>query len=190
MDNKHRSLLILLTATLVISGCAALLPRTTAVTKSPWKSYKDVVNSYEQVIPEKSTVNEIRKLGFDIYSTPNLKILSYVDIATATQMLKKEELGKGMVACLRAQHLCNGYVFEPQVAKSKRYGNFFLDVFKFRRQTETLGWKFKATFLVVDSVVLDKFWSGEPLVDQQKLEVNPLGPFQDFGTAIVGPVLD
>jgi len=188
--DKHRSLLIVLTATLVFSGCAALLPRTTVVTKSPWKSYKDVVNSYEQVIPEKSTVHEIRKLGFDIYSTPNLKILSYVDIATATQMLKKEELGKGMVACLRAQHLCNGYVFEPQVAKSKRYGNFFLDVFKFRRQTETLGWKFKATFLVVDSVVLDKFWSGEPLVDQQKLEVNPLGPFQDFGTAIVGPVLD
>lgn len=187
--DKHGSLLIVVMTTLVFSGCASLLPRTISVTKSPWKSYTEVVASYDKVIPNKSTVMEIRKLGFDIYSTPNLKILSFVDIAVATQTLKREELGSGIEACLKVRNMCYGYVFEPQVVKSHRYGNFWLDTLNFKRQVKESGWKYKATFLVVDAVVVDKFWSGEPLVDQDKEIVNPLGPLQELGSMFSGPQL-
>ena len=187
--DRYRSLLIAFMTTLIVSGCAALLPRSSSVTKSPWKSYKEVVSAYDKVVPNTSTINDIRKLGFDIYSTPNLKILSYVDIAFATQSLKKDEVSNGIVTCLRAQSMCNGYVFEPQVVRNKRYGNFWLDLFKFKRKTETSGWRYKATILVVDAVVVDKFWSGEPVVDQERVEVNPLGPLQELNTFISYPKL-
>lgn len=185
--NKQLAFLIGLTTFLMIHGCAVLLPRSTSVTKSPWKSYTEVVSAYDKVVTKKSTTNDLKKLGFDVYSTVNLKILSYVDIAVATQTLKKDEVSNGIVACLRAQNMCNGYVFEPQVIHSERYGNFWLDVFRFKRKTKMSGWKYKATFLVVDSVVVDKFWSGEPLVDQDQEDINPLGPLQELGNMLSTP---
>ena len=179
--DKRRLLLIVSVTTLIISGCAALLPRASFVAKSPWKSYDAVINSYEKIVPDRTTVQEMKKLGFDIYSTPNLKILSYVDIAVASQAMKKEDTSSGIVACLKAQNQCNGYVFEPQVVKSKRYGNFWLDIFYFKRSTLETGWKFKASFLVINNIVVEKYWSGEPKINQDKEVVNPLGPIQEFG---------
>lgn len=184
MDRK-RSFLLCFMTTLLISGCAALLPRASSVTNSPWKSYGAVVNSYEQVVPDRTTVHEMKKLGFDIYSTPNLKILSYVDVAVASQSMKKEETSSGILACLKAQSLCNGYVFEPQVVKSQRYGNFWKDIFYFKRQTKETGWKFKASFLVINDIVVDKYWSGEPQIDQDKQVINPLGPIQELGSILM-----
>lgn len=157
--------LILLILAFMTYGCAALLPRSSSVTNSPWKTYKEVVYAYNGVVPHKSTIGDIKKLGFDIYSTSNLKVLSYVDIAVATASLKREGLGNGIEACLLVRDFCTGYVFEPQVANSNRYGNFWLDTFNFKRRTNDSGWKFRASFLIVDSVVVEKFWYGEPLVN-------------------------
>lgn len=171
----------------ILSGCAALLPRSTTVTNSPWKTYQEVVAAYNKVAPHKSTVGDIKKLGFDIYSTTNLKVLSYVDIAVATATLKREGLGNGIEACLLVRDKCTGYVFEPQVANSNRNGNFWLDAFNFKRKTNVSGWKFKASFLVVDDVVVEKFWYGEPLINIDKQVVNPLGPLQDIGTILSVP---
>lgn len=186
--DKHRSLLIIVSMTaLILAGCAALLPRSTTVTNSPWKTYKEAIDAYDNVVPNRSTVKDIKKLGFNIYSTSNLKILSYVDIAVATQSLKRDELGNGINTCLKVRDLCTGYVFEPQVANSDRYGNFWLDIFNFRRKTKESGWKFKATFLIVDTVVVEKFWYGEPLVNLDKKVVNPLGPLQEIGNIISIP---
>jgi hypothetical protein len=176
-----------LATTLLLSGCAALLPRSSSITNSPWKSYKEVVDAYNKVVPHESTVSDIKKLGFNIYSTSNLKILSYVDIAVATSTLKKTERGRGIDACLKVRDKCNGYVFEPQVANSNRYGNFWLDTFNFQRKTKESGWRFKASFLIIDAVVVEKFWYGEPLVNLDREIVNPLGPIQDIGTIISAP---
>ena len=171
---------------LIATGCAALLPRSTLVTNSPWKSYKEVVTAYDNVIPNRSTISDIKKLGFDIYSTPNLKILSYVDVAVATQSLKKGELSSGTEACLKVQTLCTGYAFEPQVVNNHRYGNFWLDTFNFNRRSKETGWRFKASFLIIDTVVVDKYWSGEPQVDHDKEIINPLGQLQEVGNIISG----
>lgn len=188
MDKQRLLLLIVVfTTTLIVPGCAALLPRSSTVVNSPWKSYIEAVEAFDSVVPTKSTVNDIGKLGFNIHSTSNLKILSYVDIAVATQTLKREELGNGIDACLRVRELCTGYVFEPQVVKSHRYGNFLLDIFNFKRETKESGWKLKATFLVVDSVVVEKFWYGEPLINLDRNIVNPLGPLQEIGNIISFP---
>jgi hypothetical protein len=174
-------ILIVLVTLMTVSGCAALLPRSTTITNSPWKSYQEVANAYNEVIPSKSTVHDIKKLGFNIYSTSNLKILSFVDLAVATSTLKRDELGSGIDTCLRVRDQCTGYIFEPQVANSNRYGNFWLDIFNFKKKTKESGWRFRASFLVVNSIVVEKFWYGEPLVNLDREVINPLGPVQELG---------
>jgi len=187
MDRHTFLHIIVLMTTLIATGCAALLPHSSSVTKSPWKSYKEVVDAYNSVVINESTVTDIKKRGFNVYSTSNLKVLSFVDIAAATSTLELKDMGRGISTCLRVRDLCTGYVFEPQVAKTDRYGNFWLDILNFRRKTKESGWKFKATFLVVDSVVVEKFWYGEPLINLDKVVVNPLGPFQEIGNIIQAP---
>ena len=174
-------------ATFVISGCASLLPHSYSVTHSPWKSYKEVVDAYNTVVINKSTVTDIKKVGFNIYSTSNLKVLSFVDIAAATSTLELKDMGKGITKCLKVRDFCSGYIFEPQVAQTDRYGNFWLDILNFRKRTRDTGWKFKASFLVVDSVVVEKYWYGEPMINVEKTVVNPLGPFQEIGNIISTP---
>ncbi len=187
MNKQNLPYIVVFMTALIFSGCASLLPRTTTVTNSPWKTYQEVLYAFDNVAPHKSTVTDIKKLGFNIYSTSNLKVLSYVDIAVATSSLKREGLGNGIEACLKVRYLCTGYVFEPQIANSNRYGNFWLDTFNFKRKTRQSGWKFRASFLIVDAVVVEKFWYGEPLIDLDQEVVNPLGPFQEIGNFLSAP---
>ena len=63
--------------------------------------------------------------------------------------------------------------------------HFWLDLLNFRRKTRETGWKFKALFVIVDDVVVDKLWSGDPYIVQERDTRNPLGPFQDFGGLIM-----
>lgn len=190
--NRQKLLLriiVFMTAS-IVAGCAALLPHSSSVTHSPWKSYKEVVDAYNTVVINKSTVTDIKKVGFNIYSTSNLKVLSFVDIAAATSTLELKDMGRGITTCLKVRDQCSGYIFEPQVTKSDRYGNFWLDILNFRRKTRDSGWRFKATFLVVNSVVVEKFWYGEPLINLEKSIVNPLGPFQEIGNIISTPKIN
>jgi hypothetical protein len=179
--------IIVIMTTVIFSGCAALLPHSSSVTRSPWKSYKEVVDAYNTVVINKSTVTDIKKVGFNVYSTSNLKVLSFVDIAAATSTLELKDMGRGITQCLKVRDFCSGYIFEPQVAKSDRVGNFWLDILNFKRKTRDSGWKFKATFLIVDSVVVEKYWYGEPLINLEKTIINPLGPFQEIGNIISTP---
>ena len=170
---------VLLPALLLCSGCASLLPSTKDVTRTPWNSYEDVRTAYGKVEPNTTTVKQLRTLGFNIYSSPNVKILNYVDIAVATQSIKFEDLSGGLAKCLKAGNNCRGYEFEPKVRYDKRYGNFWLDFFNFRRKTRGTGWQFKADFFVIDDIVVEKIWSGTPFIHIENDQKNPLGPLQE-----------
>jgi hypothetical protein len=50
------------------------------VTKSPWNSFKQAMSAYDKIILNQTTIEELQQLGFNPYSTPNVKILSYLDI--------------------------------------------------------------------------------------------------------------
>lgn len=67
----------------------------------------------------------------------------------------------------------------------ERFGNFWLDIFNFRRKSKGTGWRFKAVFLVIDDIVVDKFWNGDPKIVMDTDARNPLGPLQDAGTIIL-----
>jgi len=182
---KNRMLTVFFIIACIFSGCAALLPSAKEISKSRWKTYADCKASFDSVIPNKTTARQLRTHGFDLYSTPNIRILNYIDIAVATQSIKKEELDTGLQMCLNAKNNCRGYEFNPSYITSERYGNFWVDLFNFKRQTKDRGWRFKATFVIVDNVVVEKLWSGDPNIAQDHETRNPLGPFQEFGGRLI-----
>jgi hypothetical protein len=168
-------------AGLMISGCSAMLPSSREVSISPWRNYSAVKVAYDHVIPHKTTIQQLNDNGFNFFSTPNVRILNYLDIAAATQSIKWDYLDIDLQRCLEAKIKCQGYEFEPRDIRYKNYGNAFLDIFNFRRKIKQSGWSFKALFLVMDDTVIYKLWSGVPNIEINKDFKNPLGPLQDPG---------
>ena len=72
-----------------------------------------------------------------------------------------------------------GIQFISQEIRSERYGNFWLDFFNFKRKTMDKGWRFKALFVVVDNIVVEKLWSGDPNVYMDREAKNPLVLLQE-----------
>ena len=185
MESWRRPLLIILLFCCILSGCAALLPKEKRVTNTPWASFDAAKAAYEKVTPNTTTVKELKSYGFNLYSTPNIRIMNHLDIAATTIPLKMEDLSEGITLCLESRDKCTAYEFEPQIVSGKRYGNFWLDFFNFKRKTRENGWRFKALFVVVDDVVVEKYWSGNPLIDRDHEKVNPLGPLQDSASILI-----
>lgn len=170
--------LIMVICLLLQIGCTTLLPKSKTIAESPWKDYMDAKRSFDAITIGRTTVDDLKQLGFDVKASPNLKILSYLDIASSVQPIPIPELDPGLQACIRARADCHAYVFEPSRIYSKRIGNFWLDVFNFRRKTHQTGWRFKALIVFVNHTVAYKLSSGEPQVDTMQDQINPLGPIQ------------
>ena len=179
MKWTHLIIATVLPALVLCYGCASLLPTAKDTTKFPWNSFEEARTAYNKVVPNTTTVKQLRDLGFNIYSSPNLKVLNYVDIAVATQSIKSQDFDGGIERCLRARNNCRGYQFEPSFLKDERYGNFWLDLFNFKRKNRQTGWRFIAVFFVIDDLVIEKVWSGSPSILIEKEGKNPLGPFQE-----------
>lgn len=181
-----KTVLFLLLVTQV--GCTNLLPRSKAITESPWEEYAAAKESYDSITIGKTTVEDLQKLGFDIKSSPNIKILNYLDISAMLLGIQAKDLDPGLQACLGARSDCRAYVFEPKRSYSKRVGNFWLDILNFKRKTHETGWRFKALVVFVNHHVAYKLSSGEPKIDQITDQVNPLGPLQAPADILTGAV--
>jgi hypothetical protein len=185
MKRIRPPLLTILILCCILSGCVALLPKEKKVTNTPWKTFDEAKAAFEKVAPRATTTTQLKMIGFNLYSTPNIRIMNYLEVAATTIPLKEADLSEGLALCLKAQNKCTAYEFEPQVINSKRYGNFWLDLFNFQRKTSDKGWRFRALFVVVDNVVVEKFWSGNPLIDLDQDRVNPLGPLQESAGGMI-----
>jgi len=172
---------------LQLSACSSALPKTEDETKSPWNSFAEAMTAYELVELNKTTVNDLRQLGFDPYTTPNVKILSYLDIIqkfVPNNAVKLEQLPLSVRACLAKQERCMAYEAHPGTVKRRRVGSMFLDLLKFKRKTIETGWRFNALMVLDDGVVVYKVWSGVPIIDSEKTRKNPLGPLQGAGGSL------
>ena len=160
------------------------MPSGKTTTESPWKEYSDAKGAFDQITIGKTTDEDLEKLGFGTKKSPNLKILSYLDVASTVQPIPIPELDPGLQACLRARSDCRAYVFEPNRIFTKRVGNFWLDILSFRQKTHETGWRFKALIVFVNHHVAYKLSSGEPKIDQRQDQINPLGPLQNPASMI------
>ena len=48
-----------------VAGCSALLPRSEALTIGPWQSFEEAQRTFDQIIPHKTTVADLKRLKLE-----------------------------------------------------------------------------------------------------------------------------
>ncbi len=175
-----------------LSGCGNALPREENNVRSRWASFEEAMADYEKIIPFETTKKELAELGFDPYTQPNIRILSYLDVIQRfmpNHSITLDDLDEAVSFCIKSRAQCIAYEAQPQKTKSKRVGNVALDMMTFKRRTLRSGWSFYALILINDGIVVYKVWSGEPIVSGEKIRKNPLGPLQGLDSSAVKQVL-
>ncbi|MEZ5529410.1 MAG: hypothetical protein R3E57_05705 [Porticoccaceae bacterium] len=173
---------------MALTGCGSSLPKGEAKTQSQWQTFEEAKVAYDNIVLHETTTADLRELGFDPYSAPNVRILSYLDIIRAfspNDSVKPDDLPPSVRACIKAREECLAYEATPSVSSSKRVGNVVLDLLKFKRERIRTGWNFNALVVIDHDIVVYKIWSGMPIIDEMETRKNPLGPIQDsIGSAV------
>jgi hypothetical protein len=173
----------------MFTACAALLPHSTITTQSPWENFDSAKLTYDKIIPGTTTVDTLKKMGFDPFLTPNIKIMNVTEVEAIflpNPSIKKEDLDIGIQKCIESAERCTAYQILPSMLAVKRIGNFWLDLFTFKRHTINTGWEFKGLIIIVDNVVSYRDPpGGRPLIHTDQIDVKPLGPIQEIGTVII-----
>lgn len=174
----------LLGLSVLASGCQSLLPESAAEAGITWKSFGEAKEAIERIVPYETTRNDLWAAGLDPQTTPSITILSYSDILqrfAAGSAMRPEDFDRGIRQCVGAGKKCVGYLLQLRRVTRERIGNFWLDSFNFRRETEIKGWSFNALILLVDDVVVYTLHGGQPGIHEHELVRNPLGPLQAWG---------
>lgn len=176
----------------LLAACGGLLPRERQETESPWISFQTAKESFDGITPYKTTVKDLNKLGFDPFKTPNVKILTYLDVIRLfipNETIKKEDLDKGIQACIKQREDCRAYAVDLRNISSRRHGSFWKDFLQFERRTTETGWTFNALVVVLDDTVVYKLSGGEPIVQKEAVRKKPLGPLQDIEVIKPEPII-
>ncbi len=180
-------LLLLIMVTLV--GCTFLLPSKKTHTVSSWDNFKDAQVAYNKVVPGTTTVEELKVIGYDPYTQPNITIENYLKVRNRFDPRHSgAQLPKLVHECLKVLELCIAYVANTGFDHEKRVGNVVLDVAGFHRKTHVKGWVFEAIFIINDKVVVYKLWSGLPQREKFVTDSTPLGPLQSVGSTVVDKI--
>jgi hypothetical protein len=179
--------LILAAACALLGGCAGLLPKGRTDNNGGFASYEAARLGLEQVQPYRSTVADLKALGFDVAGAANLRQVPYPQWMSLLVHPSEPLAGvdPGIRDCLSAQGACRAYVFEFQKVERERRGNFLADFLNFQRVTHTHGWRFSATVLVRDGMVLFRNHGGEANIQEEERRLNPLGPLQSVGESAI-----
>jgi hypothetical protein len=182
MDNLWKLAAVLLFS-LSIAGCSKLLPSSKVMVDSPWDDYNSAKQAYEKITPNITNIDDLKNLNFDPYIMPNIRIMNVTEIITTftpNPSIKLDDLDSGIQECIKKRERCIGYKIEPTIRKSKRVGNFWADLFTFKRHTVNTGWEFSGLITIVDGVVTYKDpVGGTPLIKSEETVIKPLGPLQE-----------
>lgn len=185
MASRHGIAALLLACAALAGGCSTLLPNSRAGIQSPWHSFEQAKTAIESLKPGVSRTGELRALGIDPYSSPNVQILTFSDIALRFPVsISNNHLDKGLRDCLEAGKGCTGYYLNVREVKRDRVGGFWADTLGFKRVVVVTGWSFNALLLIVDDRVVYTLYGGQPSMHEQEISHQPLGPAQDFGESL------
>jgi|SRR5712692_986488 len=187
MSSRLAVCLVLVLVATLATGCASLLPTSKSETEAPWKTFEEVKRTFDSIEPGRTTLEELKQVGYDPYVNPNVTVLNYTEVLSkyVPNAVRDEYLEPGIRECLKTQTRCSAYVLDHRQIRRDRVGNFFLDIVTFKRRTAISGWRFGAVVVVVDDHVVHKSWSGVPAISEVEENLNPLGPLQESVTAFL-----
>jgi hypothetical protein len=178
--------LLLLPLLVLCSACSTLLP-SAQTDSSTFDNFDEARMAVEVLVPMQSNWRLIEGGRLNPANQPNATLLTQADIVrrffVPNTMLTREDLDPGVLTCVAARGACRGIELIISKISKSRTGNFFKDVTNFSRHTETTGWRFSATILMVDDLVVYRAWGGQPWVNEHEVTHNPLGPLQDMSVS-------
>ena len=187
-----RGLPIVLAA--LLAGCASgrLLPDASVAARAEFADFEAARLAFEKIEPYKSTVGDLKALGFDTAAT-NVRLIGYPDVVgrlAPNSALSLDQLDPGIRECVLARLECRAYEYHLANETRERTGGFVLDWLNFKRTTHVDGWQFDAIVAVRnDGVVLFRNFGGAPHNERTEQQINPLGPFQGVGDSVSGQLL-
>lgn len=169
---------------MVLAACAQMLPRQELSMPTPWGSFDEALQSFERIVPGRTSIADLKALGIDPYTRPNITILNYADLVRrfvppGSDGLKA--LDPGVRDCLEALQDCRAYEVALKDLRRVRSGDFLKDFLNFHRVTTISGFQFTGTVVIKGETVVHKVWSGQPAIHEIEESRNPLGPFQGWG---------
>ncbi len=174
---------------LALVGCAQWLPHAEVQQPSGFDTFETAAAAFEKVVSYRTTVSELKALGFDLQASSNLTLIPYPQLTARLSPdpgVPFEALDPGIRECILARQACRAYEFHLSHETKRREGAFLLDFLNFRRTVRVIGWRFEGLVAVRDGVVLFRSHGGEPRNDRTERQVNPLGPLQPAGEAAGG----
>ena len=181
--------IVCLGISLLLGGCASLLPRGASEQPSGFDTFDAAAQAFDKVVAYNTTVEQLKALGFDLRSSPNVTLISYPQLTgrlAPDRGVPFEAIDPGIRDCIVARLACQAYEFHMGRETTRREGSFMLDFLNFRRETRVTGWRFEGLLAVRDGVVLFRSHGGEPRTDRTDRQVNPLGPLQRAGEGAGG----
>lgn len=179
LRKKRYALLLLLP---FFCGCSTMLPVAKSSAESHWQSFEEAKAAFDKITPYQTTRSNLSELHFDPFNTPNVEILSYLEIIERfmpNSSITQKDLDQGLQECIAAKDKCQAYVMKLHKTQAERHGSVFLDLFKFKRKTHLTGWEFSALLVLKGDLVVHKLWGGKPKIDAETYQKNPLGPLQE-----------
>lgn len=174
---------------LLLMGCGGdrLLPRERA-NATAFQTYEQVETAYSTIVPGTTTTADLSKIGFDVKTTPNVEVLTYVGVVDRLPETSRApgHFPPQVQACIQAQDRCIAYLFRSERVESRHVGNAFLDLAGFKRETVNSGWSAEVVLLVQDERVVYKLMSGHPRIEDSRTSTQPLGPLQNLGNTVTG----
>lgn len=170
-----------------LAACSGLLPRSEQATAETWSDYESAAAAIDRIVPQQTTRAELAAEGIDPKRNAAITILTFSDVVqrfATGGAIRAEELDPGVRQCLTAGKACSGYAIALKRSVSKRTGNFWLDTFNFRRETDSTGWSFNAIILFTGDLVVYTLKGGQPRMHERAVERNPLGPLQGWGEQV------
>jgi hypothetical protein len=167
-----------------LAGCTALLPSSSAVSPSSFDSFEAAQAALEKTVPYKTTLEELKALGFDPQASANVTVIPYPEIISRLAPysgVALDALDPGVRDCILAQTQCKAYLYRFGRTDRQRDGNFLLDFFNINRHVQVRGWRFEGLVVVREGIVLFRNSAGEARLDATERTINPLGPFQRSG---------
>lgn len=176
-------------AALLVAGCSSLLPKARTDTLTDWSTFDQAKAAVEAIEPYRTTRAELHKMGIGAPGDATVTLLSHVDIAARFPiggLLNADDVDRGIRDCMKAGKACDGYLLNVRRVSRDRVGDFWLDTFAFKRETDVRGWTFTALIIFVDDVAVYAVYGGQPVVHETETARNPLGPLQGWGEWVGG----
>jgi len=188
MRGIYRKLMILSLAIMALVGCAGinakLMPSNREIVRG-LGNYNDIETLYNNIIPGKTTIADLKKMGLDPKTTPNVTTFNYLDVKNMFLTNPSEKLEDSPLEiqdCVKNKELCLGHAYGPyKDTNTDGQGQIITRVAKCEKIDLITGWELGFfLFRKGDLVVYKLPGKDMPKIHTIKKEKRPLCFLQEI----------